>query len=463
MVEISGEQITMDERQLDTVHVPSIDSLAKTFLAGIVIIDGQSGLVGGANHGRIEFHGDGNRSLVNLNTDEFGNIGRTSDILIDDLHSILVTLNVSSRNRDGVHVVDRITVSGLLVILIPLILILGIVADLIDNSLKDSVGALTNLLRSGNDNVRNRSNQERVDRGDDRGDATLAINLNGELVGELLAIILIDGVNREGQVGRLRTGDAVSIGDVLIVNQPSVGVTLKVIIDNSGKGDDVVLTSSIGTDDVGLQVNHGTDREGIGNSRTTVLAGDSQRVNAIAARRADRNVRSGLAVAPSIGVGTGRSHGRSDGGGGSVSSIILVTAKRHNRSRMHMDGVVRIRDGRVRGLTTVIADRTGLEDIVTSLIQGHSQGRTILAGQLLTVLIPNIRIVVVRVRHLERHLIALTNVVVAQRDVSLGGSVVNVDRNMTIDIAVIHGIAMMLRSIRGLHIISSSGGGRYRN
>ena len=345
VIEINHESVTLSKRHRETVHIPSVSGGTETFSVSIGIRNPDRGLVGRANRGRIHVQRDSSRSLVNLDRHESRNIGRTSSILIDDLHSILVTLNISSGYRDGVHIVDRIAIGGLLVILIPLILILGIVTDLIDNSLKDGIAALTNLLRSRNNDIRNRSDQERVDRRDNRGNATLAIDLNGELVGELLAIVFVDGINREGQMSRRGTGDTVFVKDILVVNQPLVGVTLKVVVNNSREGDDVVLAGSFGTGDVDLQVNHGTNRERFGNRNTAIFAGNRQGVNTITAGRTNSDVGRGLAVAPSVGVVTGRSHRRGDGGGGGVSSIVLVAAERNNRNLMNGDLIVISRGG----------------------------------------------------------------------------------------------------------------------
>ena len=95
-----------------------------------------------------------------------------------------------------------------------------------------------------------------MNRRDNGFSTTFTPDFNSELVSERLTIDSVQGINREGQMCSGRTANAIGIGNILIVDQPLVGVTLKVEINNSGKGDDVVLTSSIGTHDVGLEINN---------------------------------------------------------------------------------------------------------------------------------------------------------------------------------------------------------------
>ena len=433
VVEISSKEIAINERHLNTVHIPSIDSLTEALLTGIFIRDGQRGLVGGADRGRIQRHRDGGRSIVNLNTLELRDVGRTSHILIDDLHSVLMISNICSRNRDSVHIVDRITVCGLLIVLIPLILILGVVADLIDNSLEDSIAALANLLRSRNNNIRNRSNHERVNRREARVDTTFTINLNGELVGELSAIVCIDGINREGQVSGFRTGDAMSIRDVLVVDQPSVGVTLKIVVDNSGEGDNIMLTSSLGTGDVSLEVFHRRNSEGFRNANTTVLAGHRQGVHTIAV---DRNVSSGLAVAPSVGVVTGRSNRGGDGSGGGTGSVIMVAAERHDRSSVDGNLIIIRRSGELRSTTSSIRSAHSVH-ILASFIERQSNRAGILTFNHDTILIPSIGIVLTATGMVssQRNLLASTDVVSAELQGRLARNAVNSNLNRTVHCA----------------------------
>ena len=293
VIEISGEEIAIDIRNLNAVHKPSVGNSTEGVLC-IVVRNGQSGLVSLADVARIRnIHLDSNRLLIELNRHSLGSVGAASAVLEDSLDSIRVASDVFSGDVVGIQIVNRVNGN---VVLEPNVLILGIFADRIDSSLKRGAVAFANHLGSDNHHIRNRIDGERVNRSSD-GSAALAADFHRELVRQRSTIIFVEGIHIESQMGGGGTSDVMTIGDVLAVHHPLVGVAFKVVIDNSGKGHIIVLASIVNTFDVGLHVNHGGNSERLGNADTTVGIGNRNHIDTVFCN-IERILRS--TVAPSV-------------------------------------------------------------------------------------------------------------------------------------------------------------------
>ena len=107
VVEISGEEVTMNERHLNTIHEPVVSSNTEGLLT-VVVSDGEFSLVSRADGRRIKIHLNSDRSLINFNTNELGDIGATSEILIENLHSVRVLSSSSEINCVGSQIIDSV-------------------------------------------------------------------------------------------------------------------------------------------------------------------------------------------------------------------------------------------------------------------------------------------------------------------------------------------------------------------
>ena len=129
-----------------------------------------------------------------------------------------------------------------------------------------------------------------------------------------------------------RTSDAMTIGNVLVIHHPVVGVALEIVVNDSGQRNDIVLASAADAFDVSLKINHRRNGKRIGNGGTAVSVGNRNIINTIV-HNAD--FLCGLAVAPSIGgeASSSSQYSRNVGIGG----VVVVTRNHNNRSRINGD------------------------------------------------------------------------------------------------------------------------------